>query len=73
MITDSLAIVAVLALIVAVSEWLAQRTSLRHVGTPLLVILFTAVAANIDVIPVYGPDTPVYGAIFKYLAPVARH
>jgi uncharacterized membrane protein len=72
--TDPLYVLAMLCLFVALSEWLVRRTPLRHVGTALLVILVTAVAANLGVLPAGSSDTapvPVYDAIFAYLAPLA--
>ena len=68
MFTETLPVIAVLVALVGLSEWLARRTWLRHLGAALLVIVFTALATNLNVIPVYGAATPVYGAIFKYIA-----
>lgn len=68
--TETLPVVAVLAALIALAEWLARRTWMRHLGAALLVIVFTACAANLHLIPTYGPDTPVYGAIFEYVAPL---
>lgn len=70
MFSDPLSLAAVLVVLVALSEWLARRTWLRHLGAALLVILFTAFAANLGIIPTYGPDTALYSAIFKYVAPL---
>ncbi|WP_439106174.1 DUF819 family protein [Congregibacter sp.] len=70
MFTSTLSIAAVLAALIAISEWLATRTWLRHFGAALLVILLTALMANLGVIPTYGPETPLYGAIFTYVAPL---
>lgn len=70
MFLSTLSIAAVLAALIAISEWLATRTWLRHFGAALLVILLTAIVANLGVIPTYGPDTPLYGAIFTYVAPL---
>jgi uncharacterized membrane protein len=71
---DPIYILAVLAILIAASEWLVRRTALRHVGTALLVILLTAVVANLGVIPAGSTDVapvPVYDAIFAYVAPLA--
>jgi uncharacterized membrane protein len=62
-----------LCLFTAVSEWLVRRTWLRHLGTALLVILVTAVASNLGIVPAGSTaDAPVgvYDAIFAYLAPL---
>ena len=53
LIQEPLGLCAALALLVAVSELLAQRTFLRHIGSALLVIVLAALAANLRVIPVY--------------------
>ncbi len=70
MLTGPLPILGALVAIVALSEWLARRTWLRHLGAALLVIVLTAVAANVGVVPVFGPETPVYRAIFEFVAPM---
>lgn len=70
MLHDPLPILAFLVALVALSEWLVARTALRHLGVALLVIVLTAIAANLDVIPAYGPETPVYDAIFTFVAPL---
>lgn len=72
--TDSVYVLAALCLIVVVSEVLVRRTPLRHLGTALLVILVTALAANIGLMPAGStPEAPVpvYDGVFAYLAPLA--
>ncbi len=73
-VSDPLFILAVLCLVVVVSEWLVRTTVLRHGGTALVGILVTAVIANLGVIPA-GSTTeapvPVYDAIFAWVAPLA--
>ena len=72
--TDPLYILAVLSLLIAVSDVLVRRTWLRHAGTALVVILVTAVAANLGVLPAGSSTTapvPVYDGIFAYVAPLA--
>ena len=72
--TDSLYVLAVLCLIVAASEALVRRTPLRHIGTAVLVILVTAVAANVGVLPAGSTEAapvPVYDDIFATLAPLS--
>jgi len=71
MISDSLWILAVLGLNVALSEWLVRRTVLRHVGSALLVIVMTAVVANLGIIPTYSDEIPVYHGVFEFLAPMS--
>jgi uncharacterized membrane protein len=70
---DPIFVLAMLCLFTAVSEWLVRRTWLRHLGTALLVILVTAVAGNVGIVPAGSTaeaPVPVYDAIFAYLAPL---
>ncbi len=67
---DPLAVAAALALFVALSEWLARHTAARHLGSALLVIVVTAVAANLGLVPTVGEGSPVYDGVFAYLAPL---
>ena len=69
--SSSMFVIAILGLNVALSEWLAHRTWLRHLGSALLVIVITAAMANAGLIPAYTDDVPVYNGIFEYLAPLA--
>ncbi len=69
--THPLAIASALCLNVAVTEWLVRKTFLRHVGTALLVIVLTAVTANLGLIPTGDGSTPLYQGIFQYVAPLA--
>jgi len=71
MISDSLWIVAVLGLNVALSEWLVRRSVLRHVGSALVVIVLTAVVANLGIVPTYNDEIPVYHGVFEFLAPMS--
>ncbi|MCZ6596067.1 MAG: DUF819 family protein [Planctomycetota bacterium] len=69
--SDPIYILAVLAAFVALSEWLVRRTVLRHLGTALLVIVITAVAANLGAIPPYTDGVPLYDVLLSdgaYLA-----
>ncbi|MEM1448661.1 MAG: DUF819 family protein [Planctomycetota bacterium] len=70
MLDHPLLVLAVLALNVALAEWLCRRTPLRHLGTALLVILLTALVANLGLVPTYSGDVAVYGGIFGYVAPL---
>lgn len=65
--TDSLFILFILGLNVAICEWLSTKPFFRHLGTALLVIILTAIEANVGLIPT--TDTPLYDGIFGYLAP----
>lgn len=68
---SSMFIVAVLAFLIALSEWLARETWLRHLGSALLVIALTAAAANLGLIPTYSDDVAVYAGVFAHVAPLA--
>ena len=70
MFESAIAIAAVLAFIIAACEWLAINTWFRHLGAALLVIIVTALVANVGLIPTYSADTPLYGDIFTYVAPL---
>jgi uncharacterized membrane protein len=71
MFDDPLFILAILSLNVVVAEVLVRRTVLRHFGTALLVILVTALVANLGVIPTGSRGVPLYDGVFSYLAPLA--
>lgn len=71
MFTDTLSILAILCLNIVISEWLCQKTFFQHVGTGLMVIILTAIAANIGIIPASTPATPLYDGIFTYIAPLS--
>ena len=64
-------IVAVLACNVAASEWLCRHTFLRHLGSALLVIVLTAIVANLGWIPTGVEPVAVYDGVFAYVAPLA--
>jgi len=69
--SDPLFILTVLALNVAASEWASRVRYLHHLGSALLVIVLTALVANLGIIPTYSDDLPIYTAIFAYVAPLA--
>jgi len=67
-------ILAVLCLVIVGSEWLVRRTWLKHVGTALLVIIVTAVIANLGLLPTTSTaenPVPAYDVIFGTVAPLA--
>ena len=66
-VTDSLFILFVLCLNVVFCEWLSTKPGFGHIGTALLVILVTAIEANLGLVPT--TEQPVYGSIFDYVAP----
>ena len=73
-ITNGLYILGILAGLVAASEWLSQNTRFRHLGTALLVILLTAILANVGILPAGSSaerPVPIYEGIFAYVAPIS--
>jgi uncharacterized membrane protein len=58
---------AILSLNIVGCEWLATKPVVRHLGTALLVILVTAIEANLGIVPT--GETPLYDGIFSYVAP----
>ncbi|MCU0326601.1 MAG: DUF819 family protein [Spirosomaceae bacterium] len=71
MLKDSLAILAVLCLNIVLAEWLNTKPFFKHVGTGLMVIILTAIVANLGIIPASTPATPLYDGIFAYIAPLS--
>lgn len=71
MLRDGLAIFAVLSATIVVSEWLVRTTFFRHIGTSLLVIVVTAVVANLGLLPTSAAQAPIYDGVFTIVAPLA--
>ncbi|MPR35144.1 DUF819 family protein [Salmonirosea aquatica] len=69
--THPLFVLAVLCLNVVICDWLATKPYFRHLGTALMVILLTAIVANLGIIPASSPPSPVYDGIFAYVAPIS--
>ncbi len=70
-IENPLFVLAILCLNVVISEWLVEKTFFRHLGTALLVIVITAILANLKIIPTASDESALYGAIFTYIAPIS--
>ncbi len=64
-------VLGVLCLMVLASVYAGKTTIGKKVGPALLVILFTAVFANIGLIPSASNTIPLYEGIFSYVAPVS--
>lgn len=71
MINNPLYVLAFLCFNIVLCEWLCKKTQLRHLGTSLLVIVITAVVANVGLIPTASNAIPLYDGIFHYVAPVS--
>ncbi|NAS30791.1 DUF819 family protein [Flavobacteriaceae bacterium R38] len=67
--TNALYIIAVLAFVLFISEWLVKKPFFNKFGIALMVIILTAVLANIGLVPTTA--NPVYDGIFNYIAPGA--
>lgn len=67
--THPVFVAAVIAACVIISQWLVDKTPLRHAGVALLVIVVTAVVSNLGIIPT--GNNPVYSGIFGYIAPLS--
>lgn len=68
---DPLAILALLMLNIIIAEQLAKLPYLRAIGTALLVIIITAITANLGLIPASTNAPPLYEGVFSYLAPIS--
>jgi len=64
-------VLTVLALMVLLSLYAAKTRWGKPFGAALLVIVFTAVVANLKLIPSASNSIPLYDAIFGYLAPIS--
>ena len=68
---QSLFVLGVLALNIVASIWLEKKTFLKSIGAALLVIIITAITANLRIIPSATDSSPVYDAVFTYIAPIS--
>ena len=68
---DPLAILALLMLNIIMAEQLARLPYFKALGTSLLVIIITAITANVGLIPASTNAPPLYEGIFTYLAPIS--
>lgn len=69
--TNPIFILIILFLNIVIAEWLNGKRFFSHLGTGLLVIIITAIVANLGIIPASSPATPVYENIFAFVAPVS--
>lgn len=68
---DPIYVLSALCFLVIVADYVAKTKLGKKLGIALLVILFTAVAANLKLIPSASNSIPLYDGIFKYLAPIS--
>jgi uncharacterized membrane protein len=71
MTTNPIFILIILFFNIVIAEWLNGKKFFNHFGTGLLVIIITAIAANLGFIPASSPSTPVYDNIFALVAPIS--
>lgn len=71
LVTDPLFILIIISLNIVVSIWLENNTPLRTIGAALLVIVITAIVANLGIIPSATLGSEVYDIIFSYVAPIS--
>ena len=72
--TEATYIIGVLSAVIFLTEYLVRKTFLKHFGTALLVILFTALLANVGLLPTGSSSSePIkaYTFIFDTVAPLA--
>ncbi len=70
-ITDPIYVLTMLCLMVILAVHAGKTKFGKQFGAALLVILFTAVIANLNLIPSASNSIPLYAAIFKYIAPIS--
>lgn len=70
-ITDPIYVLTILCLMVILAVYAGKTKFGKQFGAALLVILFTAVLANLKIIPTASNSIGLYSAIFKYVAPIS--
>lgn len=69
--SNTIYVLAVLFLMLILASQAAKTKWGKQVGASLLVIVFTAVAANLKLIPSASNSVPLYDSIFTYIAPIS--
>jgi uncharacterized membrane protein len=69
--TNPIYVLGVLCLMVILADYAAKTKIGKKLGAALLVILFTAVIANLNLIPSASNSISLYDGIFTYLAPIS--
>ncbi len=70
-ITDPIYVLVLLCFMVILAVYAGKTKFGKQFGAALLVILFTAVLANLKIIPSASNSIGLYDAIFKYVAPIS--
>lgn len=68
--SDPIYVSGMLCFLVLFATWLARFKGWKTIGTPILVIVITALIANIGIIPTATSGHPIYDGVFVYLAPM---
>ncbi len=71
MIDNPVYVLTVLCLMVILAVYAGKTRIGSKLGAALLVILFTAIVANLGLIPSASNSIPLYDGIFTYLAPIS--
>lgn len=69
--TDPIYVLMILCLMVILAVYAGKTKFGKQFGAALIVILFTAVLANLKLIPSASNSIDLYSAIFKYIAPIS--
>lgn len=64
-------ILGILCLLILLSFWLVKFKGFRLAGTPILIIVLCAIAANVGLLPSGASNQPMYNGIFTYIAPLS--
>lgn len=70
-INNPIYVLATLCLMVVLAVYAGRTKFGKQFGAALLVIVFTAVLANLKIIPSASNSIPLYNGIFKYVAPIS--
>ena len=68
---DPIYVAAVLCLMVLAAVYVEKTRMGKQLGAALLAIVFTAIVANLGIIPSASDSIPLYDGIFSYLAPIS--
>ena len=70
-INNPIYVLTVLSLVVILGVYVCKTKLGKHLGAALLIIIFTALLANLKVIPSASTSIPLYDFIFTYVAPIS--
>jgi uncharacterized membrane protein len=70
-VNDPVFILFILGVNIVVAELLARHTPAKHLGATLLVMVITAIVANVGLIPTSSVEAPIYEGILTYVTPMA--